>query len=445
MTETAFVSDIRISDLFRYSIFGIRIYIYIKHGCSMSMDTLTFVIVGHVDHGKSTLIGRLLYDTGSLSPDKMEEIRQTSQELGRDTEFSYLLDHLQEERQQGITIETTQVFFKTEKRHYVIVDAPGHVEFVKNMITGASYAQAAVLIIDALEGVQEQTKRHAYILSLLGVQQIIMVINKMDLAGYRQEVFTTIKDQAAAFLASLGITSRQAIPIAALKGENITTLSQSMPWYSGVTFVEALDGLCLLEPATKQETIFPVQDVYKVADKRIIAGRLEAGTLSAGDEVTVLPHRQATRIASIEKFPGTVSAAAAGESIGIITADRVFTDRGDIITTTPQTVRFVESFHANIFWLAKRPFFKSERLLFKCATQAVACTIESITRRMNSSTLALIQTDADELGNLEVGEVIIKTKKPVAVKPFDAVQELGRFVLVREGNTCAGGIVTKAV
>ncbi|GAI20377.1 unnamed protein product, partial [marine sediment metagenome] len=197
------------------------------------MDVLSFVIVGHVDHGKSTLIGRLLYDTDSLPSDKIEEIKKVSAGQGKRTEFAYLLDHLEEERKQGITIDTTQVFFKTGKRHYVIIDAPGHVEFVKNMITGASQAEAAVLIVDVTEGVKEQTRRHSYMLSLLGLHQAVVVLNKMDLVDFSEERFNTIKKDVQKWLKSINIEPILDIPISAIKGDNIAKKSENMNWYTG--------------------------------------------------------------------------------------------------------------------------------------------------------------------------------------------------------------------
>ena len=406
------------------------------------METLNFVIVGHIDHGKSTLIGRLLYDTDSLPPDKIEEIKNTSEDLGKDTEFAYLLDHLEEERQQGITIETTQVFFKTDKREYVIIDAPGHVEFVKNMITGASHAEAAILMIDASEGVKEQTKRHTYILSLLGIKQVITVINKMDLAEYSEGTFNSIRKDIDDFLGDVGMESAFCIPISALKGENITKLSSAMPWYEGPTFLESLNSLKGRQPEENKPLLFPVQDVYKTDDKRVTVGRVEAGILKEGEDIKILPHNQMTKVKTIEKYPSVVSEASSGESIGITTEDSVFLDRGDIVCREGQEPHFVDSFHANIFWLSKKDFEKSEKLVIKCATQETTCKIERIKERINSSTLEVTEENAGRLKNLEVGEVLIKTKKPIAIKTFDDVQELGRFVLVKDENTCAGGIVT---
>ena len=406
-------------------------------------EVLNFVIVGHVDHGKSTLIGRLLYDTESLPADKIEEIKKASDGLGRDTEFAYLLDHLEEERKQGITIDTTQVFFNTDKRRYVIIDAPGHVEFVKNMITGASQAEAAVLIVDVEEGVKEQTRRHSYMLSLLGLHQVIVVLNKMDLVDYSQDRFNSVKKDVADWLASINVAPDVYIPISAIKGENITKKSDKMPWYTGPTFMDSLDMLKNKVSPEEKSLLFPVQDVYKVGDKRINVGRIETGTITTGADVKILPTGQTTQVKSIEKFLEDTHQAVASECIGITTADSVFLDRGNIICSPGAEPHLTDRVKANIFWMSKRPFTKDQKLTLRCATQETTCKIERIARKINSSTLELIAEDANDIANLEVAEVIIKTKKPVAIKDFNDVQEMGRFVLVRDENTCAGGIITE--
>jgi sulfate adenylyltransferase large subunit len=406
------------------------------------MDVLSFVIVGHVDHGKSTLIGRLLYDTDSLPPDKIEEIKKASADQGKQTEFAYLLDHLEEERKQGVTIDTTQVFFKTDKRRYVIIDAPGHVEFVKNMITGASQAEAAVLIIDVAEGVKEQTKRHSYMLSLLGLHQAVVVLNKMDLVDFSEDRFTAVKQDVHNWLKSINIEPTLYIPISAILGENIATKSEKMPWYAGPTFLESLDTLQNKQPPEDKSLLFPVQDVYKIEDKRINVGRVEAGVIKKGLEIKILPDGQITGVNSIEKFLEETDAAVASESIGMTTADSVFLDRGNIVCLPGAEPAVTDEIPANIFWMSKRNFTASDKLTIRCATQETSCKIQSINKRINSSTLEVIEENADIVQNLDVAEVVIKTKKPVAIKDFNDVQELGRFVLVRDENICAGGIIT---
>lgn len=407
------------------------------------MSTLNFVIVGHVDHGKSSLVGRLLYETKSLPEGVMEEVTKTSLELGREVEFAYLLDHLEEERQQGITIDTTQVFFKTAKREYVIIDAPGHVEFVKNMITGASQAEAAVLIIDAKEGIQQQTKRHAYIISMLGLSQVVVVLNKMDLVEYSQQAFEQLKGEITQFLASIKATPMFCIPIAAMKGDNISTRSANMPWYNGPTFLDCLDDLKNIEGPDAKPLLMPVQDIYRVGDKRITAGRIEAGGMKAGQKVKILPTGEITQIKTIEKFPSQVEAAGTGESIGFTTADPAFIERGSVLCEPWREPAMADEFEATMFWMSKKEMKKGERLVIRCATQEQNCRVERIAKRIDSSTLDVLGEDSDILKNLEVGEVVIKTKDPIVLTRFLDVQELGRFVMVRDENICAGGIISR--
>lgn len=407
------------------------------------MDVLNFVIVGEVDHGKSTLIGRLLYDTGSLPSDKIEEVEKACKDLGKETEFAFLLDYLEEERQQGITIDTTHVFFKTKERHYVIIDAPGHVKFVKNMVTGASQAESAILIIDVKDGVKEQTKRHAYMLSLLGLTQIIVAVNKMDLVAYSKERFDEVVKQLKGFLDSINIEPIFYIPICAINGENVAGGSKKIYWYNGPTLLDALEALVCKESATNKPLIFPIQDVYKIGDKRITVGRIEAGSIKKGLDIKILPRNGMAKVRSIERYLKETDEAYAGQSIGITTEDDIFVDRGDVICLPSEEAILTDRFSASIFWLSKEDFQKAQRLVLRCATQERFCKIEDIKKRIDSSSLQVLQDGGEVLKNLEVGEVVVKTKEPIAIKSFNEVQELGRFVLVRNEDICAGGIVTK--
>lgn len=408
----------------------------------MSEKKLKIVIVGHVDHGKSTLIGRLFYDTDSISPDKMEELRRTCESMGRKMEFAFLLDHLQEEREQGITIDTTQAFFKTDKREYVIIDAPGHKEFVKNMITGASQAEAAVLIVDVNEGVREQTKRHAYILGMLGINQVAVVINKMDLVNYSEDKFNEVKTSLLSFLNELNIKPSFIIPISATAGHNIAKKHIDMKWYSGMTMLEVLDTFTNHDLPIEKSLIFPVQDVYKAGDKRILVGRMENGKIRKGQDVLFLPSRKESRINSVEMFLEERNEAEAGESIGVTLNDPLFIERGEIICEKEQQPSVVDRFRANIFWLSRVPFDINEKITIRCATQEVSCNIEKIENRTDSSSLEIIEENATKLLPTEVGTVIIKTKSPMVVDNFNNTKELGRFVILRNNDTVAGGIVT---
>lgn len=406
----------------------------------MSEDILKFVIVGHVDHGKSTLIGRLLYDTNSLPDGKIEEIKKFCDSLGKDMEFGYIMDNLEEERDQGITIDTTQIFFKTKKRDYVIIDAPGHVEFLKNMITGASQADAGILIVDAQEGVREQTKRHAYLLSLLGIDQVIVVINKMDLVGYSRERYEDIKKELSAFLTQIHITSLYNIPISARFGDLIVNRNSNMEWYAGPMLLEALDELKTADNADGMPLRFMVQDVYSF-NKRIVVGRVESGALIVGDIISVLPSGEKTCIKSLEEYGKDPKVAETGKSIGFTTEDKLFIDRGFVIAGQDNAPAVTDTIRANIFWMDKSPMAKGKTVYLRCGTQEVPCSIEKINKVLNSSTLDVVGTDASEIKNREVAEVVIKTQKPVVVDTFNKVKALGRFVLAGE-NVMAGGIVT---
>src|SRR5215471_9289075 len=293
---------------------------------------LRIVIVGHVDHGKSTLVGRLLYETGSLPEGKFENIQAVSQRRGMPFEWAFLMDALQAERDQNITIDVSQIWFRSEKRPYVIIDAPGHKEFLKNMVTGAASADAALLLIAANEGVQEQSKRHAYLLSMLGVDQVIVLINKMDLVDYSKSVYYRIEADYRDFLAKLGIRPLKFIPIAAREGLNlIKPIVGVADWYSGQTILQALDDLA--SPGSEKDgpLRFAVQDVYRFDDRRIVAGRVESGTIKVGDYIIFSPNNKSANVASIEKWNSPHrDQALAGESIGITLSEQIFVERGHI-------------------------------------------------------------------------------------------------------------------
>jgi len=420
----------------------------------MTEENLNLVMVGHVDHGKSTLIGRLFYDTGSLPDGKVEEIRSICAALGRDFEFGYVMDNLSEERDQCVTIDTAQKFFKTGKRRYTIIDAPGHVEFIKNMITGASQADAAVLVVDAHEGVREQTRRHAYILGMLGLSQVIVALNKMDAVGYRRERYISLKEELLAFLRSLNITPSHVIPISARDGDFVASRTANLSWFEGPTLLEALDSFTVPTKPNHKPLRLPAQDVYMFDGKRIIVGKIASGTLRPGDEVIILPSQEKTRVKTIEEWgsdkenrfgrgsyvnPGF---AEAGKSTGVTLEDQLFVDRGDVISSPKSQPKVSDSFKAHVFWLDKKPYRVGERLTFKCATQEVMCEIECILRVIDSSSLVVLAEDAEEIKNREVADVIVKTSKPVVIDNFNETPELGRFVFTR-ADACAGGIINE--
>jgi bifunctional enzyme CysN/CysC len=423
----------------------------VKHPESAGEATLRVVFVGHVDHGKSTLIGRILSDTNSLPEGKLEQVQRACAAENMEFEFAFLLDALLEEQEQNITIDTTQIPFKTAKRNYMIIDAPGHKEFLKNMITGASSADAAVLVIAANEGVQEQSKRHAYLLSLLGVRQFCVVVNKMDLADYSEARFLEIEKKYRVFLKTLNLETDVFIPASARFGENITTRSTKMKWHHGPTLAEALDAMTPMAPPTDLPLRLCVQDVYKFDDRRIIAGRIETGMLQVGDELVFSPANKTSIVQSIEHWPPITAAATspranngiaiAGDSIGITLREQIFVERGYIASHSKDAPIETNRFHADLFWIARQPARLSHLYTARLATQEVKCQIVSLDEVMDSSSLERNPTKADQLARNEVGRLTIQTRAPIVLDNHDRLPPLGRFVLVDDGMICGGGIV----
>jgi len=410
----------------------------------MSEESMNIAIVGHIDHGKSTLTGRIFYDTDSLPEEKIEEIRKTCKELGREFEFAYAIDHLQEEREQEMTIDTAQTFFKTSKRRYVIIDTPGHKEFMRNMITGASQADAAILIVDAKKGMEEQTKRHAYVLAMLGVNQLILVLNKMDTVDYSQEVFNQVKDSTTRFLKNLGIEPSYVIPISAKNGDNIAKNSEKLVWYKGRTVLQGLDSFKTEESKSKKVLRFPVQDVYTINGKKIVVGRIEQGEIRKGDKVLVLPNKTKTKISSIVVYNNRIAeknTAEAGESIGIIIEDDQSIKRGNLICTETNIPEITNHFRADVFWMSENPLNLKEKITLKLATEESEAVIEKMEKKINSSSLEEIKDDLNHLRETEVGVACIKTAKPLMIDTFSKIPELGRFVLIRNNDIAAGGII----
>ena len=318
------------------------------------------VIVGHVDHGKSTIIGRLLADTGSLPEGKLEQIKDLCARTAKPFEYAFLLDALKDERAQGITIDAARVFFRTPKRRYLILDAPGHVEFLKNMVTGAARAEAALLVLDAGEGIQENTRRHAYLLSMLGVRQLAVVVNKMDLVGSRQEDFDAFARDLGAFLGSIGLEPAAIIPVIGREGDNLATRSTTMSWYTGPTVLEVLDAFRSQGEAVDGPFRMPVQAVFKFTndgdDRRIVAGTIDSGRLRVGDEVVFHPSGKRTRVKSLEAFNRVApSVVGAGESAGFTLAQQIYVQRGELATLAhePQPVTATR-IRTSIFWLGTR-------------------------------------------------------------------------------------------
>ena len=407
---------------------------------------LSIVFNGHVDHGKSTLVGRLLADLGLVQPSRTAAVEAICKEKNMKFEYAFLLDAFEEEQDQGITIDVSQVRFRSKKRPYRIIDAPGHKEFLKNMISGASTADVSILMIDAEEGVREQSHRHATILSLLGIKTIIVVVNKMDLMNYDEKVFENIKAEYSKHLASLKLVPHTFIPMAAYLGENIVKKSDKMSWYKGLSFLETLDALDPPKLSEERPLRFPLQDVYKFDKKRVYAGRIESGSVKVGDEVLFLPSGTKTKVRTIEKWHAPAqSRAAVGESIGVTLDDPVFAERGEMIVHAATAPQVGASFVANIFWMGSEHLERGAKYTLKITTEEVECIVESILKVVNSSTLEEVAGASKAVAKNEVAEIILRTKKPVAFDVFDEITTTGRFVLQAKQQILGGGIILKKV
>jgi len=413
---------------------------------SPQSQKLRIVIVGHVDHGKSTLIGRLFHDTNSLPEGKVEQIRKASEAEGMEFEFAFLLDALLEEQAQNITIDTTQLPFRTDKREYVIIDAPGHKEFLKNMVTGAASADAAILLIDANEGIQEQSKRHAYLLSLLGIRQIVVAVNKMDLVNHSQERFEKVRADYTEFLAKLDIQPLQFIPISAKLGLNITTNSPELGWHKGPAILEALDTLKIAVPPEGLPLRFVLQDIYRFDERRILAGRIETGSLRVGEEIMFWPDGKKSRIKSIEDWNAKEPpvSAVVGESVAITLEEQIFVERGQIGSLPGQGPAEGREIHASLFWLQAEPLALNVPFTLKLGTQSVEARLVEITRVLDSSTLEPLAGSPGLIHKNEVADVRIRARKPMAFDRHDRISETGRFVIVTGKRIGGGGIVREA-
>jgi bifunctional enzyme CysN/CysC len=402
------------------------------------------VIVGHVDHGKSTLVGRLLHETGSLPEGKLEMLQAVSARRGMPFEWSFLLDALQTERDQGITIDTTQIRFRTKSRDVVLIDAPGHAEFLRNMITGASQADAAVLIIDALEGVRDQTRRHGYLLHLLGIRQVAVVVNKMDRVDFSAARFAEISDEISAHLIGLGVTPSAVIPISARDGDGVAEHTPRINWYVGPTVVEALDALEPARPLEQLALRLPVQAIYKFDDRRIVAGRIESGHLATGDEIVVMPKGKAAKIKSVESWPVTPvnEIQTAGRSVGITLDRELFIERGDVIAHIGSGPRDTRRIRARIFWLHDQPLVPGAAILVRLGTKETRATVVSIEKAVDPGELASMETQS--IARNHVGEIDIALAQALAADPFTDNPRTGRLVIEVHGRIAGGGLVLSA-
>ncbi len=405
-------------------------------------DLLRIVIVGHVDHGKSSLIGRLLHETGYLPPGKYEELVEVSRRRGMPIEWSFVLDAFQAERDQAVTIDTTQIWFKSEQRDYVIIDAPGHREFLKNMVSGAASADAAILVVDAAEGVREQTRRHGYLLHLLGIRQVTVVVNKMDLVGYDSGRFGAVSRDVTRYLGEIGVEPANIVPISARGGDNVAERSAKTSWYDGPTLLEALDDFETVKRPDDQPLRMPVQDVYKFDDRRIIVGRIESGVLRVGDTLLFSPSNKTVRVKSIESWNRSVPPVEAhpGESVGITLDEQIFLERGEIASHLEAPPLLTTVFRATLFWLGRHPLEIGKTYKLKLATQEARVRVQTIERIIDTDSLA--GRAGERVERNQVAEVVLRSGSFLALDEYRTLARTGRFVLVDDYDTAGGGVVS---
>jgi bifunctional enzyme CysN/CysC len=412
-------------------------------------DLLRFITCGSVDDGKSTLIGRLLYESKLLFEDQLAALEADSKRLGSqsgDLDFALLVDGLAAEREQGITIDVAYRAFTTDKRKFIVADTPGHEQYTRNMATGASTAELAVILVDARKGVLTQTRRHTFIVSLLGIRRLVLAVNKMDMVGYDQAVFRHIEQDYRGFAASLGLDEVVCIPVSALKGDNVVAPGSAMDWYHGPPLLAHLETVEIGEDLASESFRLPVQWVNRANHAfRGFAGQIASGTVSPGDPVRILPSARTSRVASIVAFEGELDEAVAGQSVTVTLEDEVDISRGDVICAAASPVEVADQFEAQILWMDDEPMLAGRPYILKLATQVVPGSLAAPKHKVNVNTLE--HTAAKTLELNEIGVCNVRFDRPVAFTPYGDNRDLGGFIIIDRfsNNTVGMGLINFAL
>jgi bifunctional enzyme CysN/CysC len=417
----------------------------------MTLDLLRFMTAGSVDDGKSTLIGRLLYDTEQVLDDQLDHVTEVSRRRGEDEiDLALLTDGLRAEREQGITIDVAYRYFKTPARRFIIADCPGHQQYTRNMVTGASTADLAVVLLDARKGVLEQSKRHAFISALLRIPHVVVAVNKMDLVDHDQERFEEIVEDFTPFLAKLGITNYLNIPISALRGDNVVHRSANMPWYLGPTLLSHLEEVeVAYDHPDDVPARFPVQWVIRTGgssgEYRGYAGQLASGALRSGEEVLVLPAGHRTRISAIDTYDGPLGEAVAPLSLSLRLEDELDVARGELICSVTDPPIVARDFEADICWLASEPLLPGARYAIKHTTRSATALIDELVDRVDVHTLER-EAEPAELALNDIGHITLRTSVPLAFDPYARNRRTGSFILIDEASnaTVGAGMITAA-
>jgi len=406
-------------------------------------DLLRFMTAGSIDDGKSTLIGRLLYESHGIYQDQLSSVEEVSWRRGNEeVDLALLVDGLKSEREQGITIDVAYRYFSTSKRKFIIADSPGHVQYTRNMVTAASTADLAVILIDARKGVLEQTKRHSFIATLLSIPHILVVVNKMDLVDYSQDVFEKIREDYLDFASRLQVHDIQVMPISALKGDMILEKGNNMTWYDGRTFMQYLENINIVSDKNLIDFRFPVQAVIRPdLDFRGYAGKIASGLIKVGDDVAALPSSKKSRVKSIVTYDGELKEAFAPQSVILTLEDEIDIDRGDMIVRQRNVPEMKDEFEAEVCWMLEEPMVEGGRYLLKHTTNIVPATIEELRYKIDINTLH--RENVKELQLNDIGRVIIKTQKPIMFDPYARNRATGSFIIIDEltNATAGAGII----
>jgi bifunctional enzyme CysN/CysC len=406
---------------------------------------LRFITCGSVDDGKSTLIGRLLYESKMLFEDQLAALEADSKKVGTqggDLDFALLVDGLSAEREQGITIDVAYRFFSTDRRKFIVADTPGHEQYTRNMVTGASTADLAIILVDARHGVQTQTRRHSFLVSLIGIRRVVVAINKMDLVGFSQDVYDRIERDYRAFAAQIGLNDILCIPMSALRGDNITDKSDRTPWYAGPTLMEHLETVPIDDIQTNGPFRLPVQWVNRPnLDFRGFSGLIASGTVRPGDRIRVQPSGRDSTVERIVVSGGDMTEAVAGQSVTLTLTDEIDCSRGDVIVAAAQPSGAGDSFEATLVWMSDEALATGRSYLMKSGTRTVGATINAIEYRVNVNTME--RGEAAALALNEIGRVALVTDRLIAFDPYEAVRDTGSFILIDRlsNNTVGAGLL----
>lgn len=408
----------------------------------MSLPKVNLVVVGHKDHGKSTLIGRLLCDSKAIPEQKLDEIREELKSAGKEFEFAFILDSLEEERAGGLTIDIMHTPFKSEKYFYTIIDCPGHKEFIQKMLTGASQADAAILVVSVKEGIEDQTKEHLFLIKTLGIEQLVVAVNKMDMIGYDEEAFRSFSQRVKEMLSLLGYVDVPVVPVSAFMGDNVTRRLGKMRWYRGGTLIETLDKTVKPpKPLSEKPLRCVVQDTYELEGENVVVCRVETGTLETGQSVLLMPVAEKATVARIDSFGERMKEAVPGDSVGIILKETSGVRRGYVLSGAEEKLDSTKEFVAELIIFTDLELRVGDTYTIRIGTAETTCRVQKILEKMDAVNLTVVEEEPVSLGTRELGRVLFRPLELLYLEAHSDFPQLARFVIIGTRGAAAAGIV----